>query len=245
MNYMKKSMVLAALFLSILICGGCGATLNNSHYAYTPAEKISSGAPPLPVTVTINQLDDVRGNERKDNSSFAYWPLVLYANSHFDRPETERNFAAKGLKPSEDFANALMQELKQNRLFSEVSLQSKDDRKEADLIVTGRINRASVDTKVITYGTTMFSIFPWIFGLPEGKLYNGLDIRYEMRRARDNEIVWKCDVKGDWSRLFGFYYNYSDDEPYTGMNEILRKDLRNGLALLAEEIKRRPLEYWK
>ena len=53
------------------------------------------------------------------------------------------------------------------------------------------------------------------------------------------------EVSGDWSRAVALYYNYSKDEPYTGMNEILRQNLRLGLSELAETIKHEPLEYWK
>ena len=245
MNVMIKIMVPVCLWLTLLICGGCGATLNNSHYAYTPGDKINSDSKPLPVNVGINFLDDLRGYENNDNVRLIFLPLMPYVKSHYDRPETEYKFSGKGLKPGEDFANALVQEMQQNNLFKKVFLVQQEGSATADLIVTGRINKASIDTIVTAYGLSMFGIIPWIVGLPEGKVYNGLDVQYEMRRTYDNALVWKCDVKGDWSSVFGFYYNYSKEDPYTGMNMILRKNFQKGLFELSEEIKNNPLEYWK
>jgi len=151
----------------------------------------------------------------------------------------------EGLKPSEDFAHALMQEMKQNNYFSDIVLAQQSGGKKADLIVTGKIKKASVDTVLTMYGLSIFGVVPWVAGLPEGTVYNTLDIEYEMRRTSDNEVVWRCDVKGEWSKVIGFYYNYSKEEPYTGINEILRKNLHNGLALLGDDIKSKPIGYWK
>jgi len=244
-NVMNRIIASVCLLLALLICGGCGSFLGNSHYVYIPGGNINNGTEPLPVTVVINYLDDLRGKECNENVPLVFIPLVPYAKSHYDRPETESKLMVKNFKPGENFAHALMQEMKQNNLFSEVSLGQQDDRKKADLIVTGRIKKASIDTIVTSYGMSIFGILPWMAGLPEGTVFNELDVEYEMRRSYDNALVWKCDVKGDWSKMFGFYYNYSKDEPYFGMNEILRKGLHNGLALLGDDIKIKPLEYWK
>jgi hypothetical protein len=207
MNVVSRIMVPAFLWFTLLICGGCGATLNSSHYVYNPGEKINADLKPLPVSVSINYLEDLRKTESYAYTPLIFIPLMPYGHSHYDRPETDYKFAVKGLNPSVDFANALMQEMKQNNLFREVSLIHPGDNNKADLIVTGRISRASVDTKVTSYGISMFGMLTWILGLPEGKVYNELDIKYEMRRTYDNVVVWKCDVKSDWGRVFGFYYN--------------------------------------
>lgn len=245
MNIKKKFMVPVYLCLTLLICGGCGFSLDKSHYAYIPSEKLSDDIKSLPVTVVINYLDDMRGRAREEYTGFILLPLVPYASSHYDRPEIENRFGVKSFNPSEDFAKALMQEMKQNNLFSDVSLAQENYSKNADLVVTGRIIKASIDTKATLYGLSIFGFGPWIVGMPQGKVYNELNVEYEMRRTYDNAVVWKCEVKGDWNRIFALYYNYSKDEPYTGMNEILRQNLRLGMSELAEIIKHEPLEYWK
>lgn len=245
MKTVTNSMMHVCLLLSLILCGGCSWSLDQSHYVYIPGEKLNENMKPLPVTVVINTLDDLRGTDRVEYIPFLILPIVPYVTSHYDRPETSDKFDFKGLNPGVDFANALMHEMKQNNMFSDLSLVQQNDSKKADLIVTGKIYKANIDTTVTAYGLSILGTVPWIVGLPQGKVYNGLDIHYEMRRANDNAVVWKWDVKGTWSSTSFFYYNHFKDEPYTGMNEILRKNLRDGLSVLAEEIKHKPLDYWK
>ncbi|NVN93465.1 MAG: hypothetical protein HXX11_23110 [Desulfuromonadales bacterium] len=244
MNFLKKKIAEAGLCLFLLICGGCGASLYNSHYVYTPGDKFNNDMKSLPVNVGVKYLDDLRGNESKDNVSLIFIPLIPYAKSHYDRPETEYKFAGKGLKPNEDFAKALVQEMEQNKLFKEVFLVQQEESKTADMIVTGRIKKASIETIVTSYGLSLLGFVPWIVGLPEGKVYNELDIEFEMRRTYDSKVVWKCNVKGDWNKIIAFYYNQSKEDPFFGMNELLRKNLREGLSELAEDIKHKPFEFW-
>jgi hypothetical protein len=233
------------LCLALFLCAGCGATLDPSHYVYTPGQKLDNGIKPLPATVAITYLKDAREKERNENVQLIYLPLMPYASSHYGQPETEEKFAVKGLQPDRDFAHALLQEMEQNNLFKKVFLRKGEDNDKADFVVTGTINKASVDTVISSYGMSMFAIVPWALGLPEGKIYNNVDVQYEMKRTSDNTTVWKCHVKGEWSRVFGFYYNYSKDEPYTGINVLLSKGLYNGLSMLAEGIKEKPMEYLK
>jgi hypothetical protein len=243
-KYTKKTNYSEWLWLAIFLCAGCGATLDSSRYVYTPGQKLDNGIKPLPATVAITYLKDAREKERNENVHLIYLPLMPYARSHYGQPETEEKFAVKGLQPDKDFAHALMQEMEQNNLFKKVLLRKGEESDKAEFVVTGTINRASVDTVITSYGMSMFGIVPWALGLPEGKIYNHVDVHYEMRRVSDNTTVWKCHVKGEWSRVFGFYYNYSPDEPYTGMNVLLSTGLHNGLSLLAEDIKQKPTE-WK
>ena len=231
------------LWLSVAICGAC--TLDKSHYSYIPGEKLDANVIPLPVTVSINYLDDLRGHENKDDTGMTMVPFVRYARAHYDRPEIDDKFIVKGLRPAEDFAKALQQEMVNNNLFSDVQLSQTKNSDDADLVVTGRINKASVDTSATLYGMSAFGILPWMIGLPQGRVYNSLDIQYEMRRTSDGAVVWKGAIDGKWDRLFGLYYNFSKDEPYTGINKILKDGLHDTLSALVEDIKSKPLEYWK
>lgn len=245
MKVMNRIVALICFGLVLLVCGGCGAMISNTPYVYVPGKNLYNGTEPLPVTVVINPLEDLRAEKTSERVPLVFIPLVPYAKSHYDRPEKVHKLMVEKLKPSEDFAHALMQEMKQNDYFSDIVLAQQSGGKKADLIVTGKIKRASVDTVLTAYGLTIFGVLPWAVGLPEGMIYNTLDIEYEMRRTYDNEVVWRCDVKGEWSKTLGFYYNYSKEDPYTGFNEILRKNLHNGLALLGDDIKSKPMGYWK
>lgn len=78
-----------------------------------------------------------------------------------------------------------------------------------------------------------------------GKIYNGLDVHFEMHRFSDGAVVWEHDVTGDWNTIIGVYYGSYQDEPYSGMNKILRQGLHGGLVEMSEDIKYRRIQCWK
>ena len=242
MNIYKKVFWTAFFWLNIAMFNGCA--LDKSHYAYVPGKMIDMDIRPLPVTVHIDYLDDLRLEENEDKVGITLLPLVPYVKNHYGKPELDRKFKVKCFKPSEDFAKALQIELLRNTIFYSVKSGPGSDSKSADLIISGRIKTASVDTTTTLYGMSLVGILPWVTGLPQGMVYNSLNVEYEMRRSSDGVVVWKGDIDGKWNRLFGLYYNYAPDEPYTGINEILRHQLHDVLTVLAEDIKKDPQKYW-
>jgi len=239
----NKLVSYVCLCMAFILCIGC--SLDKSHYTYVPGRMIDSFVRPLPVTVCINALDDLRGNENGDNVGLILLPAVPYIRTHYERPEKDIKFTIKGFKPSEDFAKALQVELKRNNLFSYVRLGQDGGCKDADLVVTGKINKASVDTITTLYGMSLLGVFPTVLGLPQGKVYNTLNIQYEMRRTIDGVLVWTSDISGSWGGVFGIWYSNSNDEPYAGINLILSSGLHNELSKLAENIRKDPQRYWE
>src|ERR1035438_3636985 len=85
----EKIILTVCLWLTLLICGGCGLILDKSQYAYIPGKKLNEDLQPLPVTVVVNNLEDLRGREHAEYIPLIYLPALPYANSHYDRPETD------------------------------------------------------------------------------------------------------------------------------------------------------------
>lgn len=243
MAIQNKIVTYVCMWLTYILCSGC--SLDKSHYTYVPGRMVDSFISPLPVTICIHDLEDLRGSANEDNVGLILLPGVPYIRTHYDRPEINGKFIVKGFKPTEDFAKALQIELKRNNVFSYVRLEQERGCKDADLIITGKINKASVDTLATLYGISLLGFVPTVLGLPQGKVYNTLNIQYEMRRTIDGVLVWKGDIAGSWGKLFGVWYNYSSDEPYTGINLILSRGLHDKLSTLAEDIKKDPQKYWE
>jgi len=231
----------AWLCLACLTLSAC--TLDRSRYSYLPSAKLEQAGKPLPVTLAVDYLQDARGNGNENRLFLIWLPLVPYASSRYERPESDEKFAFKGLKPSQDFALAAMQEIEQNNLFSRVVLLPEHRDAKADLILSGRIDTADLKVNATCYCASWFGMLPWLIGFPQGKVYNELAVRYEIRRASDHALLWSHQVKGDWHMLFGMYYNYRKDEPYTGFNQILQKGLHEGVAQLAKEIRSNPAAF--
>jgi hypothetical protein len=203
--------------------------MSRSPYKYIPSEKIGPGTPPLPFAVSITVLEDLRDNDNADFTLVGWIPFIPYGKAHFSRPETTLKYSFKGLSPRKDFAKAIEQEIKQNRLFQTVILVPQNGLPNAGLVLTGKIKKASADSAITFYGLSFLGEAPWLIGLPMGKLYNTLDVHFEMRRFSDGSVVWEHDVTGEWSTILGAYYNTYEDAPYTGINKILQDGLHKGI----------------
>lgn len=231
---MKNIFHLLVVSLILLLCIGC---MSQAPYKYAWSEKLSTGVSPLSCTISVQALEDQREQLNTDHTLLGWIPLVPYATSQFARPEVSPKFAFKGLRPSQDFARALFDELKQNNLFQETILLQHSNTPSSGLVMTGRIKKAGIATTITFYGMSIFGELPWLIGLPMGKLSNTLDLHYELRRVSDKALLWEHDVQGTSSMLLGAYYNLHDDAPYTGMNSILRTGLREGMLKLQDAIK--------
>jgi hypothetical protein len=219
--------------------------MTKAPFRYVPGEMVNKETQPLPLTVSIDYLEDARGTSNCDYVILATLPLVPYVESHYDRPELPSKFATRYFTPREDLAKALMEEIRQNKLFDKVVLREQNFLRNADLVITGKILKTRVNTTVTLYGMSLFGVVPWLLGLPQGKVQNELDVRYEMRRASDKAVVWEHEVSGAWSSIFGAYYNQNDDAPYTGFGIILRKGLREGISKMAAAMKDNPAAFTK
>jgi hypothetical protein len=239
---MKKHILLFTVPLIVFFCTGC---MNTTPYKYIPNEKISAETATLPLVVSITVLEDLRDSDNTDYTLVGWIPLVPYGKGHFSRPETTFKYSFKGLKPREDFAKAIYAEIKQNNLFQTVLVIPQNIPPKAGLVITGTIKKARMDTTITFYGISFLGRALWVIGLPIGKVYNGLDIHFEMRRLSDGAVVWEHDIKGDWNTIIGAYYGSYQDEPYTGINKILRQGLHDGILKMSEDIKNKPIEYWK
>ena len=82
-----------AIFIGVFTVSGC---LGTREWAYPPPPDrtylnigiIRSGGNALPAKLVVLPLEDLRGNEMKENYEKVAIPLVSHGVSTFDRPET-------------------------------------------------------------------------------------------------------------------------------------------------------------
>lgn len=215
---------------------------------YSPSDKVALEMKnaPLPLKVAITPLSDSRGHDNTNYGPLHLIPLVPYATRHYDRPDAANRFisaAAYNFRPSEDFARAVADEMKQNRLFEEVFLTQREHEPGVDLIVSGNITNTLYNGNIITYGLSVFGPWLWLTGLPVGTVQNTVSLTLEMDRTSDNAMVWSCEVNGDWGKTVGYYYNWASD--FDGYPLILSQGLHSCMEKLAKDIRTKDLEYWK
>ena len=231
------------VFLSFTV-SGCAT---RAAFMYSPSDTVAAELKnaPLPLKVAITPLSDARNHDNTNYGPLHLIPLVPYGSRHYDRPDAANRFishASYNFRPSEDFAKAVMEEIKQNRFFEEVFLTQREREPGVDLIVTGTISDTLYSGTVISYGLSLYAPLLWLAGLPVGTAHNTVSLSLEMERASDNAVVWSCDVNGDWGKTVGLYYNWASD--FEGYPLILRKGLHACMEKLAQDLQTKDVDHW-
>jgi hypothetical protein len=132
---MKKSLV--ALVVVAAFISGCGVA-TRATFIYSPGDNINTSNKKSPQKVAVLSLEDKR---RQNNTNAVYLyliPLMPYGTMEYDRPDEANGFmsyAAYNFKPSEDIAKAVVEEMKQNKIFEEVFYTQREYEPGVDMIV--------------------------------------------------------------------------------------------------------------
>jgi len=234
--------VLLVLVLT-LVAWGCAS---RAAFNYQLSPRVSASNAPIPIKVAVLPFRDLRG-ENNTNSLLLYMiPLMPFGWINYDRPDAANGFlfhAAYNFRPPEDLAKAAVDELQQDQFFSEVFLTQREHEPGVDLILSGEIQEARYDAKMISYGLSVEGPLLWFFGLPAGTTHNGLMLTMALKRASDEQTVWSHKVSGNWGKTVGLYYNWAAD--FDGIPLILKEGLHEGMTRLANDLQSKPLSYWR
>ena len=238
------SILWAGIFALGLASWGCAS---RAAFNYQLSPRVTAGNnTPLPLKVAVLPFQDRRGQDNTYYVLLYLIPLVPYGAIHYDRPDGANGFlfhAAYNFRPSEDLAKAAVEELQQNGFFSEVFLTQREKEPGVDLILSGDIQEARYDGKLISYGLSAYGPLLWFFGLPAGTTHNGLTLAMTLKRTSDGQTVWSHKVSGDWGKTVGLYYNWAAD--FDGIPLILKDGLHEGMTRLANDLQSKPLSYWR
>lgn len=235
-------------WLVSLLCVGvaCGCASRAAfNYQLSPRVSMASSAT-LPLRVAVLPFEDRRGQDNTNYMLVYLVPLMPYGWINYDRPDAANGFlfhAAYNFRPSEDLAKAAVDELRQNQFFTEVFFTQREHEPGVDLILTGTIEQARYDAKIISYGLSVEGPLLWFFGLPAGTTHNRLVLRLTLQRAADGQALWSHEVSGEWGKTVGLYYNWAAD--FDGIPLILKEGLHAGMENLAATIAQKPLSYWR
>jgi hypothetical protein len=227
-----------------MLAAGCATSC-----VYTPDKPVSSDPVtlPLPLKVAVRPFEDLRGNKIVDHGLLFLVPFIPYGTKTVDRPERAGTFPGFVFHPAEDFPQAIVLELQQNRLFQEVVYEAGAANSNDDLIVTGRVITTRYVHKKLSYGLSLFyaaggNQIIGLAGLPMDIYEYTLALSMEMRRTSDNTIVWSYATEGSRSQVAGAYYGGA---PYDGFAALLSQKLHSAMESLAKEIRTKELSYWK
>lgn len=229
--------------LCTVTTGGCAS---RAAFNYKPSPQVTTAGGPLPLKVAVTPLDDLRGDDNANYVLMYLIPLFPFGWISYDRPDAANGFlyhAAYNFRPAEDLAKATVEELRQNGFFEEVFFTQREHEPGVDLILTGYLEEARYDAKMISYGLSVEGPLLWFTGLPAGTTHNGLRLTLDMKRAGDGQSVWSHTIDGNWGSTVGLYYNWGND--FDGFPLLLSEGLHAGMKKLAEDVQNRPLSYWR
>ena len=159
--------------------------------------------------VAVRGFNDLRGNKNKDYSLMMYIPLYPWGTAKYDRPEAGSYFIDQVsylIRPSEDFARALIADLRAADMFEEAFYTEREVPPDVDLIVEGDIISTNYEGKTISYCVSAAAEYLWLLGLPKGVSSNEIKLRLRLVDAGTGKILWRKSYSHETSHLGGLYY---------------------------------------
>lgn len=223
------------LMCFILLISGCAS---NAAFIYEKGNTVNVENNKLPYKIAVMPLEDKRGHDNTNMIMLYLIPVVPFGTLNYDRPDAANGFvthASYNARPSEDIAKAVVDELNQNKFFDEVFFSQREKEPNIDMLMTGELREMKYDAKLITYGLSVEGPLLWFVGLPSSNVNNYVDFSLQLKRVSDGMVVWKHDVKGEWNKTAGLYYNWGTE--FDGFPIIIREGLVEGMKKIASQMK--------
>ena len=207
------------LFVGVLAVSGC---LGTRDWAYPPPPDrtylnigiIRSGGNALPAKLVVLPLEDLRGNEIKDNYDKVAIPLVSHSVSTFDRPETiadPEEIDELFFDPPKDFAMALANEIREANIFSTVAFSNEKNPPPSDYVLHGRLYSTKWERRLTTYGLGPLGTVFWMVGLPMGETTTEVEMDLRLTSAGDpSQVLWSFAMNFQGAGIDGAYYGLED-----------------------------------
>lgn len=233
----------AALCAVVLSVFATGCTLSRAwQYPPDPPGTLLDVKAPKAVSskVVVRPFRDLRGTKAEQESWKVLIPFYPYATDAYDRPETAT--ASEGgpaikMNPSQDFARAVADELRNAGLFSSVTFAEGAGADGADLVLNGTIRSTSGRRTLTTYMLGPVGAIFWVLGAPMGNAASDVEMDIQLAPASNpTRTAWEFTMQFKAERLIGIYYGRQESlENYAvAVQETLRPVLLD-LAKIAAE----------
>ena len=204
-----------AIFIGVFAVSGCLGT-RDWTYPPPPDEAYLSirGKNPLPAKLVVLPLEDLRGNEMKENYEKVAIPLVSHGVSTFDRPETivdPEEIDELFFDPPRDFALALANEIREANIFSTVAFSNEKNPPPSDYVLHGRLYSTKWERRLTTYGLGPLGTVFWMVGLPMGETTTEVEMDLRLTSAGDpSQVLWSFAMDFQGAGIDGAYFGLED-----------------------------------
>lgn len=237
----KKQITCLILFCFLFANIGCAT---RGAFVYSPLSQFKE-TKKFPARIAVKEFLDKRGNDNKDYTMLYIIPLVPYGIEKYNRPEAGGRFitqSAYQFRPSEDFAKAMVMDLKASNMFEEVFYSEREHPKDVEFILEGTIISTNYEGKLISYCISFFASYLWFFGLPVGHSINEVNLDIRLVTAKEGKIIWQNSYDKQTSQVGGLYYNlYQYCKGYPKMIEEINRDV---IVSIEKELINKPQEFW-
>lgn len=215
------------MLVIIFMMSGCSI----QGWKYTSEPKIYQ-KPISNLNLVVPTLQDSRDSNNSLGALWAFIPLVPFATSELNTPESAAQYRGL-LKPNEDFAKAIAEEIDNASIFKTASFNY--GRTNGDLYLVGTLKKGQVKPTMVTYGLSCYGSLLWYLGLPAEKRRNNIEIEFKLIDENYN-VYFTKNYKATEEFWAGLYY----DAGKLGMEEALKKlsiELVNDLRNIVPELK--------
>ncbi len=231
--------ILVCVFiLASLSMSGC---LGSREWTYPPPPD-RAVIQPLGARLVVLPLEDQRGMMVQED----YWkiaiPLVPYAVTAYDRPETIRHSErvdALRFDPPSDFAHAVADEIRNSGIFSSVTFHDGDPQSPpGDFVLRGRLHSTRWERTLSTYLLGPFGTLAWVAGLPMGIVTTDVVMDLQLTSVDDpSRVLWNFAMDFEGRMWDGVYYgpeetvfHYPQAVRDALLSTIVWSDLRDTLS---------------
>ncbi len=216
-NYRPACFLLTALVFSGSLWAGC-STIPVSDAVVEPAKSR------VPLEIGVELFGDDRREYRFTGKACYIFPLVPFGWFYYEAPDKEPVGISTGpmlFSPQRETQDIFISALKTSKIFTKVHLIS-DPRKDkaGELVVRGKIIKASQKEKFWSYGLSVPGFLLWFFGAPIITAAETYAVKVEIFRRGDPAPSWIFQAEEEISVVQGIYYKSNEfDKP------ALAKDL--------------------
>ena len=235
----KSWVVVLVVALSV---SGC---LGSREWAYPPPpDKAYLGIKadhPVSGSLVVLPLVDQRGQEVKEE----YWkvaiPLVPSGSTSYDRPEDVKDaeqIDEVQFTPSQDFARALSDEIREAKIFSSVAYAEKKSAPASEYVMEGRLLSTRWDRSITTYLFGPLGTIFWMLGLPMGQTDITVEMNLQLKASADpSKVLWSFSMEYKGWDLDGIYYGLANE--VNSYPTALQEALRPAITDLADKAAKR------
>jgi len=182
-------------------------------------------------TIKVLPFSD-RRDPSNNNSILLYLiPFMPFGMQDLNSPESVPMHINSGLwvnyNPKEDFAKAIVDDLRSLDLFDDVAFSY--SKKGSDYFIEGDIISTKYSGKMITYGLSVYGPALWIAGLPASYVENDLQVKLRFIRTKNKKVIFEKTYSANKYKKLGWIYNLPNDFNYADMLKEVNEQFLNDM----------------